>query len=301
MPYSLIEAAECGDRRRVKQLITEGIDLDFVDDEDDISNMTALHCASKNGHASVVRALLKAGADTSVRDSGGRTPLMWASREARLQVVEVLIAANANVNAVSNMMTSTALGFACTHGSVHAGPRAHRKAIVHMLLKAGARVNTCIYVTPAINDAAENGFVDLATILLDHGANVKWSPYYFHGQALMGALASSEKMSETQAYNMVRLLLERGANATCRSRFLRNHTALDFEMRRTNWHTPRPRIVRLLRSHVLPSRMRIWRTATRMWCITNFWWKVAGEGQHASGGRGRKRSLTEFERDAVAN
>ena len=33
----------------------------------------------------------------------------------------------------------------------------------------------------------------------------------------------------------------------------------------------------------------------RLWLITNFWWKEAGENQHTENGKGRLRSLKEFE------
>ncbi len=48
-----------------------------------------------------------------------------------------------------------------------------------------------------------------------------------------------------------------------------------------------------------------WHTLSRKWLpawrISNFWWKVAGEGQHGPGGRGRKRSLVEYARDPIAS
>ena len=42
-----------------------------------------------------------------------------------------------------------------------------------------------------------------------------------------------------------------------------------------------------------------WHTASRtwlkLWKITNFWWRIAGEGQHAPGMPGSKRSRDAFE------
>lgn len=49
---------------------------------------------------------------------------------------------------------------------------------------------------------------------------------------------------------------------------------------------------------VLPRPVRLlnkWRKACRGLRISLFWWKIAGEGQHAPGGRGEKRSREEFE------
>ena len=38
-----------------------------------------------------------------------------------------------------------------------------------------------------------------------------------------------------------------------------------------------------------------WRVATYMFLISNFWWKVAGEGQCAPGAPGHRRAVAEYE------
>ena len=47
----------------------------------------------------------------------------------------------------------------------------------------------------------------------------------------------------------------------------------------------------------LKCNLNKWRKACRCLLIYQFWWKVAGEGQHAPGGRGEKRSREEFDTD----
>ena len=43
--------------------------------------------------------------------------------------------------------------------------------------------------------------------------------------------------------------------------------------------------------------MSKWRRMLHMFKISNYWWKVAGEGQHCANGRGRVRDRKEFEED----
>ena len=56
-----------------------------------------------------------------------------------------------------------------------------------------------------------------------------------------------------------------------------------------------------LLQHYLPRmRLRKWRVATRMRVITNYWWRIAGDGQHAPSKPGFLRALAEFERARAA-
>ncbi|RPB16632.1 ankyrin, partial [Morchella conica CCBAS932] len=58
---------------------------------------TALHKASINGDAAVVRLLLENGADVHATEAKmGATPLHWAALYARREIVQVLVAAGAD-------------------------------------------------------------------------------------------------------------------------------------------------------------------------------------------------------------
>lgn len=63
----LLEAARYGETARVAQLINDGTDLDAQDD----NGRTALMFASMAGRAPVVRLLLDAGADRTIKDNSG--------------------------------------------------------------------------------------------------------------------------------------------------------------------------------------------------------------------------------------
>ncbi len=76
-----------------------------------------------------VKALLKAGADTNVRDEYGETALTWASAKGHVQMVGVLLAAGANVN----IHNGRCLRLAASNG--------HSSTVKH-LLSAGAFANS---------------------------------------------------------------------------------------------------------------------------------------------------------------
>jgi len=49
--------------------------------------------AATNGSVEIIRLLLDKGADTSLKDKSGKTPLQWARTNNRIRAVEILSAA----------------------------------------------------------------------------------------------------------------------------------------------------------------------------------------------------------------
>lgn len=86
---------DCGPCARL--LLDHGADARIVS----LNGLTALHRASYQGNPSTVRMLLDAGAGVNAADNRGLTPLMKAvnSRTKSLEVVQMLLARNADVNA----------------------------------------------------------------------------------------------------------------------------------------------------------------------------------------------------------
>ncbi|CQD08614.1 ankyrin repeat domain protein [Wolbachia endosymbiont wPip_Mol of Culex molestus] len=125
---------------------------------------TLLTIAAENGHASVVEVLLKAEANVNAVDSNKWfTPLHVAAENGHASVVEVLLKAKANVNAVG-IEGCTPLHVAAENG--HA-------SVVEVLLKAEANVNAVgIEGCTPLHFAAGNGHVDIVNLLLEKGANV---------------------------------------------------------------------------------------------------------------------------------
>lgn len=71
------------------------IDLDAVDPN---GGRTPLHYASSQGHASIVKKLLNAGADVNRRDQYGRTPIQLAAMYGHAAIARAILAHQADVN-----------------------------------------------------------------------------------------------------------------------------------------------------------------------------------------------------------
>lgn len=78
---------------------------------------TPLHLAASGGHLSMVRALVRAGADADVEDENGDTPLHLAVFRGFEQVVEELVTAGASVDTI-DAEGETPLHTASAHGSL---------------------------------------------------------------------------------------------------------------------------------------------------------------------------------------
>jgi len=79
------------DRRLVRLLLTAKADVNAVEDD----GKTALMVASANGRVEVVKALLAAKADVNARQPDGSTALMLALRNGHQEVAELLMRAMA--------------------------------------------------------------------------------------------------------------------------------------------------------------------------------------------------------------
>ena len=89
MAAQLGDAARAGDLQALNAAILMGADVNARDHD----QRTPLHLAAVEGHAEVVRALVKNGADVYQLDRWGGSALTDAEREGRLDVIPVLRAA----------------------------------------------------------------------------------------------------------------------------------------------------------------------------------------------------------------
>jgi len=69
----------------------------MINEADAEFGATALHWAALRGHAEVVRVLISYGADLTVTNKEGETPLRVATRANRSQVVELLRRAQSGI------------------------------------------------------------------------------------------------------------------------------------------------------------------------------------------------------------
>ena len=94
--------------------------------------VSPIYLACLNGNATLVSALLDAGADPNSRVSGGETVLMTASRCGSVETVDALINSGAQINA-KERNDQTAAMWAAAEGHVE---------VIKSLLKAGADFDT---------------------------------------------------------------------------------------------------------------------------------------------------------------
>lgn len=177
-PASLLEAAKTGDREEAQRLLNHGIDPDVADD----AGFRPLHFAAQNGFVDVVTLLIASGANVHARTQNGfvltqivgielrwptrhsgATPLHVAATAGHTEIIEALIAANADVNAF----------YAGSFTPLHAAVIRNNMTAAELLIRNGADVNARHW-TGAIGtplDLVEIlGYETMAVVLREHGA-----------------------------------------------------------------------------------------------------------------------------------
>jgi len=155
------DAAAKGDLEKVKALLKDNPDLVFSKEEK--YGDTPLHKATGKGHKNVVELLLAEKADVNATNNDGYTPLHVAAYQGDKDVAAMLLANKANVNAKDNYGQTPLLWAA---GS-------DRKDVAELLLGDGADVNAKknIGLTP-LAMAAMKGYRDLVELLLTNKADI---------------------------------------------------------------------------------------------------------------------------------
>ena len=176
----LAEAVKLADARMVKVLLGAGAGVDRADE----NGQTALMLAVKTGELPIVEMLVEAGANVNAVEAFQRqTPLMWAVTASKhaADMTKLLLSKGADVKARAlytdwpNQLSSEPRGQYRPVGGLTALLYASRNGCsdcVQALIGAGADVNvpTPEGVTPLMI-SLDNDHNDLATLLLDRGAN----------------------------------------------------------------------------------------------------------------------------------
>jgi uncharacterized protein len=221
-------AAEVGDAATLELLLEAGANADSPNAE----GMTALMAVARTGNVDAAKILLEHGATVDARETFGRqTALMWASARRHPEMIELLVSRGAAVDARSAVRDYQrhiqAEGRPKSLDSGGFTPllyaaRENCVACVDALLKNGADIDLPDPdgVSP-LHVAVMNANWDLAKKLVDAGADVnQWDIYgeapLFTAVGLFsrtdGGRASIDPPNETKGIDVIRTLLERGAN-----------------------------------------------------------------------------------------
>lgn len=189
----------------VEALLAAGADLNTR-----CGGRVALHIAASEGHDEIVSLMLKNGAAKDVLDFTGQTPLCRAVAEGRLAVVEILVAAGADVNARSSSDAVETV--------LHVAARGGHNKIVSSLLKKGADKDALDNQgdTP-LRLAVENDHLTVVETLVAAGASL-------HVLSSYDGYSVLDWASEQGKVLMMQAILGGGADVDARDR--RGDTAL---------------------------------------------------------------------------
>ncbi|MCH9637969.1 MAG: ankyrin repeat domain-containing protein [Betaproteobacteria bacterium] len=154
-------AAEMGNFPLVRQILETA---DFEQDELNVALFTAV----QKGNPEIVRRILDAGADVHYRAPNDYTSLIQAAHDGRHFIVEILLAANADVNAIAAAAdNNTALTLAAEK---------NRREVVAQLLAANADIEATISNgMTALMLAAQEGHHFVIQALTNAQANVNYA------------------------------------------------------------------------------------------------------------------------------
>ena len=245
----IIEAATVGNTAILENLLKGGADANMPSTE----GMTPLMIIARSTNVAAARALLDHGADVNAKETQRQqTALMWACAQSRPDMVAELVKRGADVNAramVNNTATASynPAGFMEWPSNVSAEPRAGPRAAGGFTALLYAAREGCTRCVKALIDgkadvnmtdpegvtslmmAAQNFQFDAAALLIKAGADVnRWDLWGRSALYLTvdvntvphGGRADRPSLDETTGLDVIRMLLEAGANPNLQLKLL---------------------------------------------------------------------------------
>lgn len=149
--------------------------------------------ASRKGNIAKLKNLLAAKAKVNIRRRDGTTPLMVASLHGNIDAAQFLIQNGADVNAHDNKgMTPLAIASLCSKKYLHLLKRRYHNMVDRShRMNVDGTVNFPIYY-PAYRDM----YVDVAKLLVQHGADVNLGDAQSNTPLMYAAFSGNEKLVE---------------------------------------------------------------------------------------------------------
>lgn len=210
---NLYVAAKAGDLSLINRILDSPVGEQV--NQRDATGHTGLMWASRYGHAEIVRALLKRGADPNARSKEGETALSQAALGGHTAVVRLLVKAGAREGIGDALYWTAAKGDA---------------PIVDLILDHGVSPNQRNSLgAGALLGAAEMGQLETAKILLQRKADVNARDPA--GRTALALAAGAGKI------DMVRFLLRHGASPAIKDRYgmTPSHRARERGQLRITW------------------------------------------------------------------
>jgi len=155
-------AAENGHKKMVELLVGAGAD---VNAKTESRAATPLVCAANRGYPAVAEVLLTQGANPNLKDNALGSPLHYAVQNSSTNLVAILLAHGAEVNATNDSGQTPLL--------LAAGDRAGRMDLVTLLLDNKADVNARMpNGATALHFAAGRHRSEMVKLFLSHGAEI---------------------------------------------------------------------------------------------------------------------------------
>lgn len=183
----IYQAVSDGDLDSVKKIVEAYPEA--VNSSDDKGN-TPLHIAVLEAKVDILQYLITNGADINAKNRQSMSPLYYACLEKKTDVVQMLVQHGADVNTQPSALLRIAMN----------GDR----DLVQILLTAGADVDVLESGGTPLQQACYNGHVDVAEILIQHGADPNKPGWRGQTPLMMATLNGKPEA--------VRLLLEQGAD-----------------------------------------------------------------------------------------
>lgn len=191
--HSLVNAAYDGDLEGVKLALSKGEGINSCDE----GGATAVYLAAWKGYSAIVRHLLQNGADPTIVNNTGSTPLHEAASHNHLEAVRALL----ELAGSSLLDLRDRPGNYPLHGAVLNG---HRE-MVTLLLEYGANPNLpqdrglpLMHLAAVIDNGA-----DVMKLLLDYGADpdatISGGKTALHAAAATGELETVKRLIEFKA------------------------------------------------------------------------------------------------------